>query len=68
MGDARNRLSFGGTDYPALCLRQEAADVITGGKITESKLEELFDKVDGDKSGTIEYGKFKEVQFIDRTP
>lgn len=35
--------------------------------MTESKMEAIFDKVDGDKSGTIKYGKFKEVQFIDMT-
>lgn len=32
--------------------------------MAESKLEAIFDKVDGDNSGTIEYGKFKEVQLL----
>lgn len=41
--------------------RQEAAEVIAGGKLTEEQAKELFDKVDADKSGVIEYGEFKQV-------
>lgn len=44
--------------------RQEATEVIAGGKLTEEQAKELFDKVDADKSGVIEYGEFKQV----RTP
>lgn len=41
--------------------RQEAAEVIAGGKLNEEQTKELFDKVDTDKSGVIEYEEFKQV-------
>lgn len=40
---------------------QEAAEVIAGGKLNEEQTKELFDKVDTDKSGVIEYEEFKQV-------
>lgn len=40
---------------------QEAAEVISAGKVKEAQAKELFDKVDADKSGVIEYGEFKKV-------
>lgn len=41
--------------------RQEATEVIAGGKLTETQAKELFDKVDTDNSGVIEYEEFKQV-------
>lgn len=43
--------------------RQEATEVIAGGRLTEIQAKELFDKVDADKSGVIEYGEFKQVRI-----
>lgn len=40
---------------------QEATEVIAEGRLTEVQAKELFDKVDADKSGVIEYGEFKQV-------
>lgn len=48
---------------------QEAADVISAGRVEEAEAEELFDRVDADKSGVIEYGEFKQVlNAIPATP
>lgn len=35
--------------------------MISEGKVTEELAKELFDKVDDDKSGVIDYGEFKQV-------
>lgn len=43
--------------------RQEATEVIAGGRITETQAKELFDKVDTDNSGVIEYDEFKQVRL-----
>ncbi|CAM9380469.1 unnamed protein product [Ectocarpus sp. 12 AP-2014] len=40
---------------------KEAAEVIAGGKLNEDQTKELFDKVDTDKSGVIEYEEFKQA-------
>ncbi|CAM9336211.1 unnamed protein product, partial [Hapterophycus canaliculatus] len=40
---------------------KEAAEVIARGKLTEAQTKDLFDKVDTDKSGVIEYEEFKQV-------
>ncbi|CAN0273591.1 unnamed protein product [Pylaiella littoralis] len=40
---------------------KEATEVIAGGKLTETQAKELFDKVDTDKSGVIEYDEFKQA-------
>eukprot|EP00903_Cladosiphon_okamuranus_P007871 g7608.t1 len=40
---------------------KEATEVVAGGRLTEEQAKELFDKVDADKSGAIEYGEFKQA-------
>lgn len=40
---------------------QEAAEVISAGRVKEAEAKELFQKVDADNSGVIEYGEFKQV-------
>lgn len=42
---------------------QEATEVIARGKLTEAQAKDLFDKVDTDKSGVIEYEEFKQVRI-----
>lgn len=43
---------------------QEAAEVISDGRISEQQAKELFEKVDADKSGVIEYEEFKQVHNV----
>ncbi|CAM9407626.1 unnamed protein product [Scytosiphon promiscuus] len=40
---------------------KEATEVIARGNLTEAQAKELFDKVDTDKSGVIEYEEFKQA-------
>lgn len=42
---------------------QEAAEVISAGRIAETQAKELFDKVDADKSGVVDYEEFKKVRL-----